>query len=58
MKRIILLCLGTLLLSSCQARISGPELELSAPKLVIGTGHGSGHKSGFCPPGQAKKGRC
>lgn len=55
MKPVILLCLGALLLASCEARLSGPGLELSAPKVVIGSGH---HRGGFCPPGRAKKGRC
>jgi hypothetical protein len=52
MKRlaICLMCAG--LLAACEARLKAPSAEISLPKLKLQTG------TGFCPPGQAKKGAC
>jgi hypothetical protein len=53
MKYLAILCFSALFLASCQTEIDGPKLKISAPSVSIGGGGG-----GFCPPGQAKKGRC
>ena len=52
MGRIIAGLLVLSLLSACQASIRGPSAEIELPKVKIFSG------GGFCPPGQAKKGRC
>jgi hypothetical protein len=41
-------------LSSCAARVDGPSVRVKPATVEIG----SGDDGGFCPPGQAKKGRC
>jgi hypothetical protein len=41
-------------LSSCTARVDGPSVRVKPATVEIG----SGDDGGFCPPGQAKKGRC
>jgi hypothetical protein len=55
MRRLVALVLACSWLAACTAEVRPPSVELSpAPvKVVIGGGG-----SGFCPPGQAKKGRC
>ena len=52
MRGSIILVVSALFLAACEAKVSGPELKVSAPKPTIGS------DSNFCPPGQAKKGRC
>ena len=52
MKYLAVLFVGAFFLASCQTELEGPKLKVSAPALSIESG------SGFCPPGQAKKGRC
>ena len=52
MKYLALLCLSAFFLASCQTELEGPKLKISAPAVTIQGG------SDFCPPGQAKKGRC
>ncbi len=52
MGRIFAGLLVVALLAACEASIRGPSAEIDLPKLKIYSG------SGFCPPGQAKKGRC
>ncbi len=55
MRRLVALVLACSWLAACTAEVRPPSVELRpAPvKVVIGEGGG-----GFCPPGQAKKGRC
>ena len=55
MRRLVALLLACSWLAACTAEIRTPSVGLRpAPnKVVIGEGGG-----GFCPPGQAKKGRC
>ena len=48
-----LMILTLLTLAACEARVSPPKVEFEPAKVTIG---GSG--GDFCPPGQAKKGRC
>ena len=52
MKQILVSLLAVALLAACEASIKGPSVELGLSKVKIYSG------SGFCPPGQAKKGRC
>lgn len=52
MGRILAGLLAVALLTACEASIKGPSAEIGMPKLKIYSG------SGFCPPGQAKNGRC
>lgn len=42
------------LLASCTARVDGPSVRVKPATVEIE----SGNDGGFCPPGQAKKGRC
>jgi outer membrane biogenesis lipoprotein LolB len=58
MARIVtpLLGLAILLLAACSAEVKGPKAEITPPEIVIKSNTGSA--STFCPPGQAKKGRC
>ncbi len=51
-----LLCLAILVLGACSAEVKGPKAEITPPEIVINSDSGS--RSTFCPPGQAKKGRC
>jgi hypothetical protein len=53
MGRLFAAVLAVALLTACEASIKGPSAEIGLPKLKIYSG-----SSGFCPPGQAKKGRC
>lgn len=48
--------LGILTLAACTARVTPPKIEVEAkPAVEIEVGNDTGK---FCPPGQAKKGRC
>ena len=49
-----LLAIG--LLAACEASVRGPSAEISLPGIKVDSGHNS--SGGFCPPGQARKGRC
>ena len=51
--RILVTAFAILVLAACTARVKPPTVDVSAPRVVIDGGDG-----GFCPPGQAKKGRC
>jgi hypothetical protein len=48
------LALGAFLLviTACTATVRPPEVDIRPVGVQVGGG------SGFCPPGQAKKGRC
>ncbi len=54
MFRVLPAVLILALLTSCTARVDGPSVRVKPPTVEIG----SGDDGGFCPPGQAKKGRC
>lgn len=54
MRTALITLLGTLLLVACTARVKPAVVEVSPPGVLIGTDGGGN----FCPPGQAKKGRC
>lgn len=47
---VLALALATLALTACTATVRPPSVEV---KPAVSGGHGT-----FCPPGQAKKGRC
>jgi hypothetical protein len=42
-------------LTACTAEVEGPEAKVKVPGAKIEVGEAD---SKFCPPGQAKKGRC
>lgn len=54
---LFLLLLSALLVAGCSYQ---PARIKSEPLVIFddGRGHDHGHGRGFCPPGQAKKGRC
>ena len=52
MGRVLATLLAVALLAGCEATLKGPSVEIGLQKMKIYSG------SGFCPPGQAKKGRC
>jgi hypothetical protein len=52
MGRILMCLLAAALLTACEATVKGPSAELKFPSVKVHSG------SGFCPPGQAKKGNC
>jgi hypothetical protein len=54
MARIAVFLVVSVFLTACEASVKGPSASISTPKVAIYDGTG-GH---FCPPGQAKKGRC
>jgi hypothetical protein len=48
--------LAVMMLGACTARVTPPKIEVEAkPGVEIDVGSDTGK---FCPPGQAKKGRC
>ena len=57
MARALAMTLAVLFVVSCTAKAKPPETEVSIPgvKVQVGGAHDHGK---FCPPGQAKKGRC
>ena len=57
MGRILVSLLAVALLAACQTSIKGPSAEIGMSKVKIYFGSGSSGR-GFCPPGEAKKGRC
>ncbi|WP_111412167.1 hypothetical protein [Billgrantia lactosivorans] len=50
-----ILVLAALLVAGCSYQ---PARIKSEPLIVIDDDRGGHHGGGFCPPGQAKKGRC
>lgn len=52
MKHLAFIFLAAMALASCRATVESPGLRISAPGVQVHDG------GGFCPPGQAKKGRC
>lgn len=51
----LLIVLSAILVAGCSYQ---PARIKSEPLVIIDDGHGGHHGRGFCPPGQAKKGRC
>lgn len=62
MKSLKLLALATALVSLLGCEISGPSVKVEPPKVKTGSAvkveNGGSKEGDFCPPGQAKKGRC
>lgn len=54
MFRVLSVALVLGLLASCVARVDGPSVRVKPATVEID----SGNDGNFCPPGQAKKGRC
>lgn len=53
----IVLALSLIMLIGCAAEVRGPSVRVKGP-YPAGVGYDPGYRGGFCPPGQAKKGRC
>lgn len=47
-------------LGACSAKVTPPSVEIEANPVSVEVGSSGGGSSDgkFCPPGQAKKGRC
>ncbi len=45
------------LVPACSVKTRVPGVKVSSPSVEIDAGHDK-RKGRFCPPGQAKKGRC
>jgi len=60
--RIFALAISLLAVSACSATVDPGSARIEGPSVTIGETHSGHYKSGgsgrFCPPGQAKKGRC
>lgn len=54
MLRVLSALLLLALFTACTARVDGPTVRVKPATIEIGPGD----DGGFCPPGQAKKGRC
>jgi hypothetical protein len=54
---LLVVCVSTVAFAACT--LKGPEIRLKPPVEVKVDGDGDRDRDGrFCPPGQAKKGRC
>jgi len=54
MRRIVATVLALVLLGACTATVEPPKARVVIPAISVDP-----HPNGsFCPPGQAKKGRC
>ena len=58
--KFIIALMAVISTAGCMAKVTAPgvELESGPVKVEVGDSDGSGHNGKFCPPGQAKKGRC
>ena len=60
--RIAALAISLLAVSACTAAVDPGSVRIEGPSVTIGQSHsadyGAGRSGRFCPPGQAKKGRC
>jgi hypothetical protein len=52
MPRVVLALIALSLLSACTATLEPPKAKIVVPAVSLDADRG------FCPPGQAKKGRC
>jgi hypothetical protein len=58
MKRSLALsALMVVMLAGCSATLAPGHARVDTSGVTISTDH-DGHQGKFCPPGQAKKGRC
>jgi hypothetical protein len=53
MRRLLLAAIALGVLGACSAELKGPRVQVTPSTVEFGPDAG-----GFCPPGQAKKGRC
>jgi hypothetical protein len=53
MRRLLFAVIALGVLGACSAEVKGPRVQVTPPKVEVGPDVGD-----FCPPGQAKKGRC
>lgn len=59
--RVLSLLFGAIVIAGLAGCSYQPARLTPEPLIEIGDGghhHDRGHGGGFCPPGQAKKGRC
>lgn len=56
MRRWLSLVAATSMLAACTATVRTPDAKIETPGVSVTLGGGS--PGSFCPPGQAKKGRC
>ncbi len=54
MLKVLFAAVVLVLLAACSARVDGPSIRVKPATVEIGEVDGGR----FCPPGQAKKGRC
>ena len=52
MWRLLMVLITLSLIPACTATVEPPKAKIVIPAVSVDGG------SGFCPPGQAKKGRC
>jgi hypothetical protein len=52
MTRVLLTLIVLSLIPACTATVEPPKAKIIVPAVSVDSG------PGFCPPGQAKKGRC
>jgi hypothetical protein len=55
MTRWLIAVAALLVLSACTATVRPQQTKIETPDVTVTVGGGGGT---FCPPGQAKKGRC
>ncbi len=56
--RIFMIAALCVVLGACTARIGGDDVAVRSKPIIVDVGPGSSNSGTFCPPGQAKKGRC
>ncbi|MCP5365405.1 MAG: hypothetical protein H6905_09290 [Hyphomicrobiales bacterium] len=54
MLRALTIIVTVTLVISCTAKVESPEAQVKIPGVSVDVGGGGD----FCPPGQAKKGKC
>ena len=60
--RIVAFAISLLAVTACSATVDPGSARIEGPSITIGEAHsadyGASRSGRFCPPGQAKKGRC
>lgn len=57
MLRVLMMISAVLFVVACTAKVKAPEAEVKVPGVKVEVGDSDSNGT-FCPPGQAKKGRC
>ena len=52
MSRLLMVLIAVSVIPACTATVEPPKAKIVIPAVSVDSG------PGFCPPGQAKKGRC